>query len=94
MLTRCCGNPNEGMAADLRGGRVRAYTERALRATVHSRFPSAIAWEPIGLPPDYFALFPSARTAFGPPGERIVAHGGPSLQEVIVPFVQITRTIV
>lgn len=89
-----CGNPNEGMAADLRGGRVRVYTDQTLRATVHSRFPLAIAWEPIGLPPDYFALFSPARTAFAPSGERIVAHGGPSFQEVIVPFVQVTRTSV
>lgn len=89
-----CGNPNEGMAADLRGGRVRVYTDQALRATVHSRFPLAIAWEPIGLPPDYFALFSPTRTAFAASDERIVAHGGPSFQEVIVPFVQITRTTV
>lgn len=87
-----CGNPNEGMVADLRGGRVRVYTDQALRAMVHSRFPAAIAWEPIGLPPNYYALFAPARVAFAAPGERFVAHGGPSLQEAIVPFVQITRT--
>ncbi len=86
-----CGNPNEGTVADLRGGRVRVYTDRALRATVHSRFPAAIAWEPIGLPPNYHALFAPDRTAFATQGERIVAHGGLSLQEVIVPFVQIAR---
>lgn len=87
-----CGNPNEGMVADLRGARVRVYTDRALRAKVHSYFPAAIAWEPIGLPPNYYALVAPARSAFAEQGEQIVAHGGLSLQEVIVPFVQIART--
>jgi len=86
-----CGNPNEGMVADLRGGRVRVYTDQTLRTTVRNRFPAAIAWEPIGLPPDYYALFAPARSAFASVGERIIAHGGPSLEEVIVPFVQIVR---
>jgi hypothetical protein len=82
------------MIADLRGGRVRVYTDRALRATVHGRFPAAIAWEPIGLPPGYYPLFAPARFVFAGFGERIIAHGGPLLEEVIVPFVQIIRTSV
>ena len=87
-----CGKPNEGMGAELRGSRVRVYTDRTLRTPVRDRFPTAIEWEPIGLPSDYYALFAPTRSAFANLGERMIAHGGPALEEVIVPFVQIVRT--
>ena len=43
------------------------------------------------LPADLWALFPSGREAFAPAGERLVTHGGPTLDEVVVPLVTLRR---
>jgi hypothetical protein len=84
-----CGRPTEGVVADLRGERVRVYPDQALRTRVNERFPDAIAWPPVGLPEDYLPLLAPNRHAFIQSGDRIVGHGGISLEELIVPFVRI-----
>ena len=88
---RGCGRPGEGAAADLRGERVRVFPDAALRARVAERFPGAVAWPPVGLPEDYLALIAPGRSAFVRTTERPVAHGGITLEEVIVPLVRIER---
>lgn len=85
-----CGQPSEGAAADLRGERVRVYTDQLLRRKIHSSFPEAILWDPAGLPDEYLPLFAPAREAFVKQG-RVVSHGGISLEELVVPFVQIEK---
>ena len=89
--TRGCGSPAEGAVADLRGERVRVYPDQSLRARVKERFPDAIEWPPIGLPGDYVALIAPERLAFVRETESPVAHGGITLEEVVVPLVQIER---
>jgi hypothetical protein len=84
-----CGRPTEGAVADLRGERVRIYPDTVLREKVMDVFPTASEWDPIGLPDDYLALLAPSRQAFVPEKQRIVCHGGVSLEEIIVPFVQI-----
>ena len=84
-----CGRPDEGAVADLRGERVRVYSNAGLRRRVAERFPNAWEWPPDGLPADYLPLLAPGRSAFVRPGERIVAHGGVCLEELIVPFVQV-----
>ena len=84
-----CGRPSEGAVADLRGERVRIYPDGALREGVHKRFPDAMAWDPVGLPEKYFPLLAPPRRAFVREGERIVSHGGISVEELIVPFIRI-----
>ncbi len=86
-----CGRPAEGAVADLRGERVRVYPDAALRGKVKERFPAAMEWDPIGLPDDYLALLAPARQAFVQEKQRIVSHGGISVEELIVPLVQIER---
>lgn len=86
-----CGRPAEGAVADLRGERVRIYPDAILRSKVRERFPTAIEWEPIGLPDDYLALLAPDRQAFVREKERIVSHGGISVEELIVPLIQIER---
>ncbi len=85
-----CGRPNEGAVADLRGERVRVFPEERLRQRVQEQFPEAYPWPPFGLPEDYLPLLAPNRLAFVHLGETIIAHGGPTLDEVIVPFVQIS----
>jgi len=86
-----CGRPSEGATADLRGARVRVYPDPVLRSRVKERFPDAVAWPALGLPEDCFALLAPDRSAFVPEGERIVGHGGISLEEVVVPMVEVER---
>ncbi len=85
------GRPAEGAVADLRCERVRVYNDSRLRAKIKEQFPSSMEWPPIGLPEDYLALIASNRAAFIQAGETIVGHGGISIEELIVPLVQIER---
>ena len=85
------GRPSEGVVADVRGERARIYPDAVLRSRVQARFPDAIAWPAIGLPEDCLALLAPARSAFVREGDRIVGHGGASLEEVVVPWVRIER---
>jgi len=86
-----CGRPAEGAVADLRGQRVRVYPDTALRARVKERFPAAVEWETIGLPDDFLPLLAPPRKAFVLEKERLVTHGGVSVEEIIVPLVKIER---
>lgn len=86
-----CGHPSEGAVADLRGGRVRVYPNSTLRDRVKTRFSTAIEWPLHGLPEDYLPLLAPGRTAFVRKNERLVGHGGATLEELIVPLVQIDR---
>ena len=88
---RGVGRPAEGAVADLRGERVRVYSDPRLRAQIKERFPDALEWPPIGLPEDYLPLLAPGRSAFVRESERLVGHGGISLEELVVPLVQIER---
>ncbi len=84
-----CGRPAEGAAANLRGERARIYADSLLRARVKERFPQALEWPPVGLPEDYLPLLAPGRKAFVRETERVVGHGGASLEELVVPLVRI-----
>lgn len=86
------GRPSEGVEAEVRGQRVRIFDNAQARFRVKSRFPDSIEWDPVGLPENCFPLFASGRTAFASVGERIVTHGGLSLEELVVPFVRVGRS--
>ena len=86
-----CGQPAEGAVADVRGERVRVYPDDLLRAAVKERFPDAMEWPSLGLPEDYRALLAPHRKAFIRKNETIVGHGGISIEELIVPLIQIER---
>jgi hypothetical protein len=86
-----CGRPAEGAVADLRGERVRVFSDAGLREKVKERFPSSLEWPPVGLPEDYLPLIAPTRRAFVNEKHRIVSHGGLSVEELIVPLIQIER---
>ena len=44
-------SPAEGSVAEVRGERVRVYPDETLRARVAARFPGAVEWPAVGLPP-------------------------------------------
>jgi len=83
------GQPKEGSMAEARGERVRLFNEELLRDHVASDYPDAIRWPTIGLPDDLLALMAPYGRAFASQGVRTVSHGGASLEEVIVPWVEV-----
>jgi len=85
------GRPAEGAIADLRGERVRVYPSQILRARVQENLSDALAWPTFGLPEDFLPLLAPSRRAFIRAGERIVAHGGVSIEELVIPFIRIIR---
>ncbi|MEW6637159.1 MAG: BREX-3 system phosphatase PglZ [Actinomycetota bacterium] len=88
---RGVGRPLEGSVAAVRGERVRVYTDPLLRERVAREYPGAIQWPAVGLPQGYLPLLAPGRAAFVPAGERVVSHGGVSLEELVVPFVKAER---
>lgn len=86
-----CGRPSEGALAEERGERVRVYSDHRLRARVKDAFPDAVEWPPIGLPDFFLPLTAPGRSAFILPGQKTVAHGGISIEEVVVPLVSFER---
>ena len=88
-----CGRPTEGAVADLRGERVRIYSDPILRNKVKARYSTAIEWGSVGLPDNFLALLAPSRQAFVQKGHRTVCHGGMSIEELIVPFVRIERNM-
>jgi hypothetical protein len=85
------GNPREGVLAETRGKRARVYDRPEFREEVKAKFPDSICWPNHGLPPARHVLLAGNLHAFTDDGDEIVAHGGIALEEVMVPFVTITR---
>ena len=81
------GKPNVGAIADERGERVHVFPDSTTRRVIAESFPESIVWDGPGLPRGYHPLFTGGHTAFVQKGARTVAHGGISLDEVVVPFV-------
>jgi hypothetical protein len=83
------GIPKEGSLADTKGQRVRIFSNSELRMKVHEEFKETQLWEPIGLPQSFLPLLANERNAFANDGDVLIAHGGASIEEVMVPFVRI-----
>jgi hypothetical protein len=84
------GKPNVGVTAE-RGERVDIFHDELLRSDTAKKFPGTIEWPDIGLPKEYFALIAPPLKSFFIQGRETVSHGGICLEEVIVPFVTVTR---
>jgi hypothetical protein len=85
------GRIAEGSLADSRGERVRIYPNVELRNQTAAASASTRPWAPIGLPEEFFPLIADKNTAFIKEGATTVAHGGISIEEVIVPLIKIER---
>ena len=83
------GRLSQGVVSELRGERVRTYRSDALAASVPEDI-DAFRFDLAGLPPDFLPLYAGTRGAFVPKGDQIVAHGGISVEELIVPFVKVS----
>jgi hypothetical protein len=87
------GKINEGAIAESRGERTRVYETETLRQSISVEHDETVSWPPVGLPNNYWPLVMKGRKAFVANNEKIVGHGGISIEEVIVPFITISRGI-
>jgi hypothetical protein len=85
------GKPTEGVIADQRGERARIYPDDVLRKSVEENIANTIPWPGHGLPQDFCVLLASGRDAFTHKGSRTVCHGGASMDEVLVPLIEISQ---
>lgn len=83
------GRLSQGVVSELRGERVRTYRSDALVGSVPEDI-DAFRLNLAGLPPDFLPLYAGPRGAFVPKGDQIVAHGGISVEELVVPFVKVS----
>lgn len=88
------GQPNEGVMVQSRSKRARLYQTEAAALAVQAEYPQTQLWASQRvLPDDTWALLPltegGRRLAFAPQGQRVVTHGGLSLDEMIVPLVRL-----
>ena len=87
---RGIGTINDGVAAELKARRARIYPERLQAENVVNSSPGAMLWADDGvLPGGAFAVLPPRGAAFTKAGDRVVTHGGASIDEVVVPFASI-----
>ena len=85
------GRPNQGLAPEIRGERVRTYRSETLAAESAAANTNTYRIDLTGLPSNFMPLFAAGRTAFMQQGEPAVVHGGISIEELIVPFVKVVR---
>ena len=85
------GNPREGVLVETKGNRARIYDRPEFLEEVASKFPESLRWPNHGLPTARHVLLAGNLKAFTNVGDEVVSHGGIALEEVMVPFVAITR---
>ncbi len=85
------GRLDQGVAPEIRGERVRTYRSSVLLDESSAAYPASVSMPLPGLPPDFLPLFSATRSAFVTQGEQLVAHGGISVEELIVPFVKVKQ---
>jgi hypothetical protein len=89
---RGIGRPNEGVLVETKGQRARLYTDPVFLDLARQQFSEALEWPNLGLPAQLRVLLAPQLTAFLDVNTQAVCHGGIALEEVVVPFVQITRS--
>lgn len=86
------GSPSEGALADRCGQRVRIYSDSTLRDSSSSKMQDrSLPWQSAMLPQNFLPLIHTDRGAFTTVGNNLVCHGGASLDEMVVPFVEFSR---
>ncbi len=85
------GTLKEGALSETKGERCRIYSDPMLRASAQLAFPETVAWDHQGLPKDFHCLLAPQDKAFASKGQTVVSHGGASIEEMVVPFIEISR---
>ena len=83
------GSPKEGVLSESKGERCRVYSDLNLRQKTKESFHDSFCWDHQGLPGNYHCLLAEQGLSFTEKGQTVVCHGGISIDEVIVPFIEI-----
>ena len=89
--SRGIGKIDAGDVPEISASRAFVFPDPHTRHMHARRLVGTVEWAGVGLPPGNFALLAPSRGSFLEAGSRSLSHGGLSLEEVIVPFVTITR---
>ena len=84
------GKPQQGALIEERGKRALQFSQPAFLAQAQAQYPDAISWRSDALPDAIHVLLADGLDSFDTLEEESVCHGGISLEEVIVPFIQVT----
>jgi hypothetical protein len=83
---------DEGLTVETRAKRARVYNDINFASQNKEKLRPSFLWHDDNLlPEETWALMPEQCHAYVGEGEIVVAHGGVSLEEVIVPFVKIEK---
>lgn len=85
------GKPRQGLLVEQAGSRVRMYSDPEYAKKAMKEYPETIIWRKEASGHDYTYLFPKGTAAFTRKNTRNVSHGGITIEEVIVPFVQVRK---
>lgn len=84
------GRPRQGVLVDEAGERVRIYSQEEWQQIGDSP-KEYVQWTVGGLPEDFHVLLAKGKGAFVQDGKNVIAHGGASITEVIVPFIHLWK---
>ncbi|MGZ3644116.1 MAG: BREX-3 system phosphatase PglZ [Ktedonobacteraceae bacterium] len=88
------GNPSDGVLASTRSKRTRLYSSLELAQAAAARLPDTMMIDADWLRPQgVFPVVALRRSAYAPKGERVVTHGGLTVEEMIVPLITLTRRV-
>ena len=88
------GNPQEGVLASTRSKRARLYSSLDLAQNAAMRLPDTMIIDTGWLRPQgVFPVVALRRSAYAIQGERVVTHGGLTVEEMIVPLITLTRQV-
>jgi hypothetical protein len=88
------GNPREGVLASTRSKRARLYSSLDLAQNAATRLPDTMMIDTGWLRPQgVYPVVALRRSAYAQQGERVVTHGGLTVEEMIVPLITLTRRV-
>ena len=83
------GSIREGSVPVLKDTRIHAYSTIELARKANSKIPNSFIWEGPYLPKSFIPVIAKQNVSFSNKNEHVVTHGGTSIEEVIVPFVNV-----
>ena len=88
------GNPQEGVLASTRSKRARLYSSLDLAQNAATQLPDTMIIDTGWLRPQgVFPVVALRRSAYALQSERVVTHGGLTVEEMIVPLITLTRQV-
>lgn len=85
------GRISQGVTVESKGERARIYSSLNIRNHTAKEQQDTIIWDDTSLPSDYHVLIADEKGAFVPKYQKIVTHGGIHIEEMIVPFIKVSR---